>query len=537
MKLNKYKYLAFLLLTFFVLSCSNDDDNNIKDEIFEFVFFEQNEFNMNELINSEAGNEIELQLQMLANTRNEDIVVSLSVTGINAEEGVDYEILSSTNEIIIPAGETTSEVGFKLKTVNNTQQSIDERLIIVSITGVSDSNINIGERLDDPEKGEARVRITDDECSDTISLFNNAIWDFEGSNTVYYSDYSGSFVTQVNGNNMTITGDIANYDVGITIMATIIPNPDAPTTGTIIYDQSSVGSDDTYDYRWVMGEEGTYDICSRTMTLSTTIQYIDIFGPDPTAWVDWYTSDIVATISVEGGDGPAAPNGSVIENISAAPGDSINMTGTINDLQGLTSIDILSNDLSINQNIVLSGELTYDLNETFTVPSTTIEGTYAVETTATNIEGESTTFTTTVNVNNNAGCSDDFTIFDNQTMDANVFFSETDGSFDPYEYSNTVSTSLNGDELTVSGNFIDFFDVDLTLTMEPDENDASFGAAVFDIEDLGEAEDGFVYRLVQVSPGTYDACSGTINVVVDLEYEDGGNWVFYYRTEAEFSIP
>jgi hypothetical protein len=530
------QYLTFLFIAFLVLSCS-DDDNQIQDDIFEFVFFQENAFVMNELLNSEPGTEIEMNLEMLAFPRSTDVVVSLSVTGINAEEGTDYEIVSPVQEIIIPAGETRSTEGFKIRSTNNTLQSIEERQIIVAITAVSDPNLNIGERLDDPESGEATITIVDDECSDTIALFNNAVWEFAGSNTVYFSDYTGSYVTQVNGDKITITGDIANYDVGITVTATIVPNPDAPTTGTLIYDASTEGNDGTYDYRWVMGEEGTYDICARTMTLSTTIQYIDIFGPDPTAWVDWYTSTITANITVEGGEGAAAPNGTVIETLAAAPGSNFSLTGTINDLQGLTGINIVSADLGINENIGLSGELTFELDETFTVPAEIAEGAYTIETTANNIEGESTTFTTTVNVNNNAGCSDDFTIFDNQTMDANVFFSETDGSFDPYEYSNTVSTALNGNELTVSGNFIDFFDVDLTLTMEPDENDASFGAAVFDIEDLGEAEDGFVYRLVQVSPGTYDACSGTINVVVDIEYEDGGNWVFYYRTEAEFSIP
>ncbi|NRB65683.1 MAG: hypothetical protein HRU40_22140, partial [Saprospiraceae bacterium] len=332
-------------------------------------------------------------------------------------------------------------------------------------------------------------------------------------------------------------GDIANYDVGITISATIVPDPEAPTTGTIIYNESTEGNDGTYDYRWVMGEEGSYDICSQTMTLSTTIQYIDIFGPDPTAWVDWYTSTITASISVEGGVGPAVPNGTVVENISAAPGDEVSLVGTVNDLQGLTSISVVNSDLGLNEVINLSGELSYELNQTFTIPGDTSEGDYSIETTATNVEGLSTTFVTNLLVSNSAGCSDDVAIFANQTLDANVFFSETDGSFDPYEFSATVATVLNGDALTITGDFMDFFEMDLTLTMVPDANDSSFGEALFDIEDLGEADDGLTYRLVQVEPGSYNACERTISVVLDIEYEDGGTWVFYYRGEAEFSLP
>jgi len=531
------KYLTLLSIAFLTFSCQNDDENGIQDEIFEFVFFEQNQFTMNELLNSEPGTEIEMQIKMLAYPKSEDIVVTVSISGINAEEGTDYEIVSPSNQIIIPAGKTSSEEGLKLRTANNNIQSVDDRYVVVTITDVSDLNINIGERLDDPENASATVTITDDECSDTISLFNNAVWEFEGSNTVYYSDYTGSFVTQVNGDIMTITGDIANYDVGITLTATIVPDTNAPTTGTLIYGPSTIGNDDTYDYRWIMGEEGTYDICARTMNLSTTIQYIDIYGPDPMAWVDWYTSTITAIMTVEGGDGPAAPNGVVIENISAAPQDNINITGTINDLQGLSSINILNNDLGINESITLSGELMYELNEPFLIPAGTQEGTYTIETTAVNIEGLSTTFVTNVSVSNNGGCSEEYTIFDNLTLNADVYFSETDGSFDPYEYNNTVTTSLSNDELTITGDFIDFFPVDLTLTMVPDINDSSFGDALFTVEDLGVADDGFTYRLVQVQPGTFNACTGVINIVADLEYDDGGTWVFYYRSEAAFSIP
>ncbi len=205
-------YLSIVLSCLVLFTCSNDDDNTtIKDDVLEFVFFENSEYAMNELANSTEGNELELQVEMLAYPRTEDIELTLSVSNENTEEGVDYEIVSESNTIVIPAGQTRSTNGFKLRTINNNASSVDERKIFVTITAVSDGTFTIGERPTDPENAIATVSISDDECSDTIALFNNAEWTFAGSNTVYYSDYSGSFVTTLEGDQLTIIGDIANY--------------------------------------------------------------------------------------------------------------------------------------------------------------------------------------------------------------------------------------------------------------------------------------------------------------------------------------
>jgi hypothetical protein len=91
-------YLSIVLSCLFLLTCSNDDDdNNIQDDVLEFVFFENSQYAMNELANSTPGNEIELQVEMLANPRDEDIVLTLGITNENAEQGVDYDIVSESN--------------------------------------------------------------------------------------------------------------------------------------------------------------------------------------------------------------------------------------------------------------------------------------------------------------------------------------------------------------------------------------------------------------------------------------------------------
>jgi hypothetical protein len=529
-------YLSIVLSCLLLFTCSNDDDNTaIKDDVLEFVFFENSQYAMNELANSTPGNEIELQVEMLANPRAEDIVLTLSLTNENAEQGVDYDVVSESNTIVIPAGLTRSTDGFKLKTINNNASSVDERKIFVTITAVSDSAFNIGERPTDPENAQATVNISDDECSDTIALFNNAEWTFAGSNTVYYSDYSGSFVTTLNGDQLTITGDIANYDLGITLTATLVPNPDEPTTGTIIYNESTVESEEGYDYRWLMAEEGTYDICGRTIELSTLIQYTDF--DDPSIWVDWYVSTIVANLTGEGGDtGPVPPSGSVISEVSVSPGEAFTLTGTINDAQGLSSISIQNSDLGIAQDISLTGDTTYELNETFTIADTVSPDDYSIDVIATNVDGLSATFTSVLSVISDGPCTNDYTVFGNETLSAAISFIETDGSFEPYETSSSVTTTIDGDQITLTGDIIDFFELQLTLTMVPNPDDATIGAATFTIEDLGTYTDGFNYRLVQVEDGTYDACEGTLSISYDLEFEEGGNWVFFYRTETQFNL-
>ena len=204
---------------------------------------------MNELANSLDGKEIEIHAQMLAEARSQDVVLNLKVEAVNATAGTDFEIISSSNTIVIPAGKFTSEEGFKIKTINNGISNGEDRSITVSISSVSDPSINIGRGLNNPTNSFATIEIVDDECSDDLTLFNNAEWEFAGSNTVYYSEYSGGFTTAIRGDQMTISGDIANYDVGITVTTNLIPNPDAPTTGTIEFvDSSSIGNDGTYDY-------------------------------------------------------------------------------------------------------------------------------------------------------------------------------------------------------------------------------------------------------------------------------------------------
>jgi hypothetical protein len=529
------KFFLSLSILIMFASCK-DDDNLTTDIVSEFVFLAETSFSMNELTNSTAGNEIEIHAQMLAEARTQDVVINLEITTTNAAEGTDFEIVSTSNTIVIPAGSFTSTEAFKIRAINNLVSSIDQRFINISISSVSDSSIKIGKGITNPADAVAIIEIVDDECSDDFSLFNNAAWDFAGSNTFYYSDYTGSFATAINGEMMTIIGDIGNYDLGISVITTLIPNPSAPTTGTIIFaGASTIGNDGTYDYRWILTEEGTYDICAKTIQLSVTLQYIDIYGPDPTAWIDWYISNINATLTTSGGTGPVAPTGTVAEVLPTAPDEVITISGDLMDVQGLSEVTINNVDLGINQTIPLAGEMTYALSEMFTIPSAALEGDYNIEIVATNIESLATTFTVVVTVSS-AGCTLDYNVFDNANLTANASVTETDGTFAPYTFSMPVTATIVNDSIKIQGDFLDFFATELTVNLIPDMNDSTIGTTTFTAEDLGVHTDGFQYRLINPADGTYDACEGKIIINYTIEYEDAGNWIFYYKTETEFNL-
>ncbi|PQJ20804.1 hypothetical protein [Tenacibaculum sp. SG-28] len=292
-------YLLVLLISTIFVTCSNNDEEiTVEDTVLEFVFFERSSFTANEMINSTAGNEIILQAQMLSYPRNEDVVVTLNVTGENVEEGVDFEILSPNRTITIPAGEANSSEGFILRTINNDIVNTNARSIIVSIVSVSDAQLNIGERPTDPEKAKVTIEVKDDD----------------------------------------------------------------------------------------------------------------------------------------------------------------------------------------------------------------------------------------------EACSDEYDVFGGENLTSTISITETDGSFDPYDFSYSVTTSLNGDKLTLTGDIIDFFEADLTVQMIPDTNDVTVGTVSFTEQDLGVHSDGYQYRLVQVQEGTFDACMGTMTIYYDLEYEDSGDWYFYYRLQGTFSL-
>src|SRR5690349_3311709 len=84
-----------------ILSCDNED--SVQDPIYEFVSFAGNStVNLNEFNNSEEAYPLTAQL-LAFNPYNEDIELTLEITGNNAQENTDF-IVTPDDVLKIRAG-------------------------------------------------------------------------------------------------------------------------------------------------------------------------------------------------------------------------------------------------------------------------------------------------------------------------------------------------------------------------------------------------------------------------------------------------
>ncbi|MCG2461485.1 DUF1735 domain-containing protein [Flavobacteriaceae bacterium F89] len=104
----------------------------------------------------------------------------------------------------------------------------------------------------------------------------------------------------------------------------------------------------------------------------------------------------------------------------------------------------------------------------------------------------------------------------------------------------TVTGSVSGSVVTLNGELIDygpFPNAELGVTLTPAVEGATAGDASFDDYDAGTDNDGYVYQFRQNGEGTYDVCAGEIHVDIDVYYESGGAWVYWYTSSNLFSTP
>jgi hypothetical protein len=116
-----------------------------------------------------------------------------------------------------------------------------------------------------------------------------------------------------------------------------------------------------------------------------------------------------------------------------------------------------------------------------------------------------------------------------------------EGTWDEENVNLTATGSLSGDVVTVHGDLI-YYDgyipgnISLPILLTPQSAGAVKGKATFGELDLGNATDGYHYRLLEIGEGSYDICSGKIDITFDLQYEDGADWVNYYYVHSVYSI-
>lgn len=101
-----------------------------------------------------------------------------------------------------------------------------------------------------------------------------------------------------------------------------------------------------------------------------------------------------------------------------------------------------------------------------------------------------------------------------------------------------ASGVVTGNTIKVTGDLIDygaFSNATINITLAPDSEGATKGTATFGEQVAGTDSDGWEYKFIQTGEGTYDVCSGVINVAYDIYYMDA-DWVYWYSVTNQFSV-
>ena len=266
---------------FVVLSC--EEDTKPVDPIHEFVAFKgPASINVNEFGNSETALPVTVEIRTFT-PYPEDINVTFEVTGNNTEENVDFTV-SPAGTVKIPAGSYVSEP-ILIKTIDNDAGSQVPRSFDLRITSVTKDNIKIGLGITEPKNAAITVNILDDECSETVAIFNS-------TSLMNGVDWGEGPIDKpakgvVTSNNVKVTGDLIDYgpfpNASITI--TLTAESEGATKGTATFGEQVAGTDeDGYEYKFIQTGEGTYDVCSGVINVAYDIYYMD-----GGSWVYWYS--------------------------------------------------------------------------------------------------------------------------------------------------------------------------------------------------------------------------------------------------------
>lgn len=257
---------------------SCDDETAITDPIYEFVSFTGgSSVNLNEFANSE--NPFPLTAKLLAfKPYPQDIDLTLEISGSNAAENTDF-IVTPSDVIKIRAGKLVSDTIW-IKTVDNAAGDNGARTFQVRISAVSQPDVKIGLGLADPENSSVTFSILDDECSLTTAIYNTTL------NNKINDGATRSAVGVLTGNTLKLTGDLIDYGAFANATLSVNLTPDGPgaTKGQATFGEQEAGSDsDGYQYKFIEVGEGSYDVCSGSVTIEYDIYYMD--GD----WTYWYS--------------------------------------------------------------------------------------------------------------------------------------------------------------------------------------------------------------------------------------------------------
>ena len=280
--MKRVKIIIFGALIMLQMSC-NDEVELYDYTKYKYVSFIDQEYTVSETYAQDAADEgkpeeMPIYLQYDGSTLEEDFSVELSVIGNNLEEGIDYSLSSKT--VNFKAGSIASEP-IHLTIIDNLVNSDEDKNLVMSIISVSNPNINIGVGMVNQSNKELTIHILDNECSETIDIFNSS----ELINSTEWGDYTitGSVSNEV----LKVTGDLISYGSfpNANLEINLTPAVVGATTGTASFDDYEAGTDnDGYDYLFKQVGEGSYDVCIGNVT----VQY-EVYYESGGNWVYWYT--------------------------------------------------------------------------------------------------------------------------------------------------------------------------------------------------------------------------------------------------------
>ncbi len=269
--------LILIILTLVCLGCE-EEANHYDFEKYKFVSFIASNITVPETYSTDNNGEAyPIYLRYDGSVLEADFTVTLKITPNNAQPGVDYDVENTT--VTFKAGEIKSEP-LLIDIVDNLLNSDQERSLDISIESVSNPNIDIGVGIVNQSNKSVTLNITDDECSETISIFNSSnIKSSAGDHTV-----TGSVTESI----VTLTGNLIDYGPfpNATLGITLIPTVEGGTAGAATFANYAAGTDnDGYVYEFRQNGHGTYNICGGEIVVS-----IDVYYESGGSWVFWYTS-------------------------------------------------------------------------------------------------------------------------------------------------------------------------------------------------------------------------------------------------------
>ena len=272
-------FLFFILLT---LGCE-EEVTHYDFEKYKFVSFIADEIIVQETYSTDNEGSYPIYLRYDGSVLEDDFNVTVNITANNSQPGIDYDVESTT--VTFKAGEIKSEP-LLINIVDNLLNSDQERSLTIEIESVSNPKIDIGVGIVNQSNKSVTLIIIDDECSETISIFNTPNLISSAGNHTVTGAVTDSMVMLTG--NLIDYGAFPNASLGITLTPTV----EGGTAGTATFDNYQAGTDnDGYVYEFRQNGQGTFNICAGEIIVS-----IDVYYESGGSWVYWYTSENVFSI-------------------------------------------------------------------------------------------------------------------------------------------------------------------------------------------------------------------------------------------------